>query len=56
MQEFNIHRVLTEDAHFVQVGLGFERIPWKMTRLCWCDRSLSMNNDWVRSIPLRNKF
>ncbi len=27
MQEFNIHRVVTEDAHFVQVGLGFERLP-----------------------------
>lgn len=27
MQEFNIQRVLTEDAHFVQVGMGFERIP-----------------------------
>lgn len=27
MQEFNIHRVLTEDAHFIQVGLGFERVP-----------------------------
>jgi len=27
MQEFKIDRVLTEDAHFVQVGLGFERLP-----------------------------
>ena len=26
MQEFNISRVLTEDAHFIQVGLGFERL------------------------------
>ena len=29
MQEFNIHRVLTEDAHFIQVGLGFESVLWK---------------------------
>ncbi len=27
MQEFSIHHVLTEDAHFIQVGLGFERVP-----------------------------
>jgi uncharacterized protein len=27
MQEFNIRHVLTEDAHFIQVGLGFERLP-----------------------------
>jgi len=27
MQEFNLQRVVTEDAHFVQVGMGFERIP-----------------------------
>jgi uncharacterized protein len=27
MQEFKIDRVLTEDAHFAQVGLGFERVP-----------------------------
>ena len=27
MQEFEIQRVLTEDAHFVQVGLGLERVP-----------------------------
>jgi predicted nucleic acid-binding protein len=28
MQEFKIDRVLTEDVHFAQVGLGFERIPY----------------------------
>jgi predicted nucleic acid-binding protein len=27
MQEFNLARILTEDAHFIQVGLGFERVP-----------------------------
>ncbi len=27
MNEFNINRILTEDAHFTQVGLGFERLP-----------------------------
>jgi predicted nucleic acid-binding protein len=27
MQELGLHRVLTEDAHFVQVGMGFERVP-----------------------------
>jgi uncharacterized protein len=27
MQELNIEQVLTEDAHFIQVGLGFERVP-----------------------------
>jgi len=27
MQEFDIRHVLTEDAHFTQVGLGFERLP-----------------------------
>ena len=27
MQEFNLSHVLTEDAHFTQVGLQFERIP-----------------------------
>ncbi|MDY6786041.1 MAG: PIN domain-containing protein [Cyanobacteriota bacterium] len=27
MQEFKIERIFTEDAHFIQVGLGFERIP-----------------------------
>jgi uncharacterized protein len=27
MREFNIEQVLTEDAHFIQVGLGFERVP-----------------------------
>jgi predicted nucleic acid-binding protein len=27
MQEFNIRQFLSEDAHFTQVGLGFERIP-----------------------------
>jgi len=27
MQEFKISRILTEDAHFIQVGLGFERLP-----------------------------
>lgn len=27
MQEFSINTVLTEDAHFTQVGLGFERVP-----------------------------
>lgn len=27
MNEFNIDRILTEDAHFIQVGLGFERLP-----------------------------
>jgi predicted nucleic acid-binding protein len=26
MQEFNIQKILTEDSHFVQVGLGFELI------------------------------
>lgn len=27
MQEFNIQRILTEDAHFTQVGLGFQLEP-----------------------------
>jgi predicted nucleic acid-binding protein len=27
MQEFNIQRILTEDSHFIQVGLGFECKP-----------------------------
>ena len=27
MQEFRISRILTEDAHFMQVGLGFELAP-----------------------------
>lgn len=27
MQEFNIYRILTEDAHFNQVGLGFQLEP-----------------------------
>lgn len=27
MKELAMQRVLTEDAHFVQVGLGFERVP-----------------------------
>jgi uncharacterized protein len=27
MQELNIEQVLTEDAHFIQIGLGFERVP-----------------------------
>jgi len=27
MKELGLKRVLTEDAHFVQVGLGFERVP-----------------------------
>jgi uncharacterized protein len=27
MQELSIEQVLTEDAHFIQVGLGFERVP-----------------------------
>jgi uncharacterized protein len=27
MQEFNVQQVLTEDAHFTQVGLQFERVP-----------------------------
>jgi uncharacterized protein len=27
MQEFNIYRILTEDAHFTQVGLGFQLEP-----------------------------
>jgi predicted nucleic acid-binding protein len=26
MQEFEIQKILTEDAHFAQVGLGFELI------------------------------
>jgi len=26
MQEFNIQKILTEDGHFAQVGLGFELI------------------------------
>jgi uncharacterized protein len=27
MKEFNIYRILTEDAHFTQVGLGFQLEP-----------------------------
>ena len=27
MQEFNIRHILTEDSHFIQVGLGFECKP-----------------------------
>jgi len=27
MQEFNIQRILTEDAHFAQIGLGFKLEP-----------------------------
>ncbi|MFM7888638.1 MAG: type II toxin-antitoxin system VapC family toxin [Pseudanabaena sp.] len=27
MQELNIHRILTEDAHFTQIGLGFKLEP-----------------------------
>lgn len=27
MQEFNIQHILTEDSHFIQVGLGFECKP-----------------------------
>ncbi|PZO40605.1 MAG: nucleic acid-binding protein [Pseudanabaena frigida] len=27
MQEFNIQRILTEDAHFTQIGLGFKLEP-----------------------------
>ena len=27
MKELGLHRVLTADAHFVQVGMGFERVP-----------------------------
>jgi predicted nucleic acid-binding protein len=27
MQELGLRRVLTEDAHFVQVGMDFERVP-----------------------------
>ena len=27
MQEFDIYRILTEDAHFTQVGLGFQLEP-----------------------------
>jgi predicted nucleic acid-binding protein len=27
MQEFNINRIITEDAHFNQVGLGFQLEP-----------------------------
>jgi predicted nucleic acid-binding protein len=27
MQEFKIQQILTEDAHFIQVGLGFECLP-----------------------------
>ena len=27
MKELGLSRVLTEDAHFVQVGMGFERVP-----------------------------
>jgi len=27
MDERGIHRVLTEDEHFIQVGMGFSRVP-----------------------------
>ena len=27
MKELGLHRVLTADAHFVQVGMGLERVP-----------------------------
>ncbi|MBE9098980.1 type II toxin-antitoxin system VapC family toxin [Vacuolonema iberomarrocanum] len=27
MQEFKINCILTEDAHFIQVGFGFKRLP-----------------------------
>ena len=27
MDERGIHQVLTEDEHFIQVGMGFSRVP-----------------------------
>lgn len=27
MDEVGIHKILTEDAHFIQVGMGFQRLP-----------------------------
>jgi predicted nucleic acid-binding protein len=27
MEERGIHQVLTEDAHFIQVGMGFINVP-----------------------------
>jgi hypothetical protein len=31
MRELGIHHVLTADAHFQQVGLGFHRLPSVIT-------------------------